>query len=239
MKLLTLVVPCFNEIDSLPILIEKLEDVDDSVNFLILDNGSNDGSKEFLNKISSNLKPNINIFYIDENNGYGAGILKGLETIIDSKYIGWIHGDLQFDFLGLDQLLRYLNRNMGSSDSIFYKGIRKGRKPLDRLFSYMMGISASIILGMKFKEINAQPTVFSNNLLTLINDPPKDFNFDTYIYWLALKNNFEVKRDLFNFPPRKYGESKWDFGLSSKINFSVTLLSYFFKLKKINKSYSL
>lgn len=238
MKLLTLVVPCFNEIDSLPILIEKLEDVDDSVNFLILDNGSNDGSKEFLKKISSNLKPNINIFYIDENNGYGAGILKGLETITDSKYIGWVHGDLQFDFLGLDQLLRYLNSNIGCSDSIFYKGIRKGRKPLDRLFSYVMGISASIILGMRFKEINAQPTVFSNTLLTLINDPPKDFNFDTYIYWLALKNNFEVKRDLFNFPPRKYGESKWDFGLSSKIKFSVNLLNYFFKLKKINKSYS-
>ena len=92
--------------------------------------------------------------------------------------------------------------------------------------------------GMKFKEINAQPTVFSNSLLTFVNEPPKDFNFDTYIYWLALKNNFKVKRDFYNFPPREYGESKWDFGLSSKIKFSISLLKYFFKLKKTNKSYS-
>jgi len=238
MKILTLVVPCFNELNSLPLLIEKIKNVDKSIDFIILDNGSVDGSTDYLKKIESQLEENISVFFINKNEGYGFGVLEGLKSISNSKFIGWIHGDLQFDFLGLDQLLRYLNRNMGSSDSIFYKGIRKGRKPLDRLFSYMMGISASIILGMKFKEINAQPTVFSNNLLTLINDPPKDFNFDTYIYWLALKNNFEVKRDLFNFPPRKYGESKWDFGLSSKIKFSVNLLNYFFKLKKINKSYS-
>ena len=132
----------------------------------------------------------------------------------------------------------YLSSSKGSSTSIFYKGIRKGRKALDRLFSYVMGASASVILGMKFKEINAQPTVFSNSLLTFVNEPPKDFNFDTYIYWLALKNNFKVKRNFYNFPPREYGESKWDFGLSSKIKFSISLLKYFFKLKKANKSYS-
>ena len=132
----------------------------------------------------------------------------------------------------------YLNTNKISSTSIFYKGIRKGRKPLDRLFSYVMGASASVILGMKFKEMNAQPTVFSNTLLTFVKEPPKDFNFDTYIYWLALQENFKVKRDFYNFPPREHGESKWDFGLSSKIKFSISLLKYFFKLKKANESYS-
>lgn len=235
MKLLTLVVPCFNEIDSLPILIEKLEDVDDSVNFLILDNGSNDGSKEFLNKISSNLKPNINIFYIDENNGYGAGILKGLETITDSKYIGWIHGDLQFDFLGLRQALEYLNYSNKMSDLIFYKGVRKGRKIFDSFFSYFMGISASIVLGMNFKEINAQPTIFSNQLMFLIDEPPNDFSFDTYIYWLALKNGYKIKRDFYIFPPRQYGNSKWNLGLGSKLKFSKNLFLYFLKLRKSNK----
>ena len=99
-------------------------------------------------------------------------------------------------------------------------------------------INETWISHLDLKEINAQPTVFSNTLLTFAKEPPKDFNFDTYIYWLALKNNFKVKRDFYNFPPREYGESKWDFGLSSKMKFSISLLKYFFKLKKTNKSYS-
>ena len=238
MKLLTLVVPCYNEVNSLPKLITKIKEVDKSINFIILDNGSFDGSTDYLKKIESQLQQNISILFINKNDGYGFGVLEGLKSISNSEFIGWIHGDLQFDFIGLDRLLDYLSSSKGSSTSIFYKGIRKGRKALDRLFSYVMGASASVILGMKFKEINAQPTVFSNSLLTFVNEPPKDFNFDTYIYWLALKNNFKVKRDFYNFPPREYGESKWDFGLSSKIKFSISLLKYFFKLKKTNKSYS-
>ena len=76
-----------------------------------------------------------------------------------------------------------------------------------------MGISASIVLGMNFKEINAQPTIFSNQLMSLIDEPPNDFSFDTYIYWLALKNGYKIKRDFYIFPPRQYGNSKWNLGL--------------------------
>lgn len=238
MKLLTLVVPCYNEINSLPILVERIKSVEETIHFIILDNGSRDGSTEYLKKINSQLQSNISIYFIDKNNGYGAGVLEGLKSISDSNFIGWIHGDLQFDFLGLDQLLNYLNNHIENSTSIFYKGIRKGRKPLDRLFSYVMGTSASLILGMKFKEMNAQPTVFSNNLLQLVKEPPKDFNFDTYVYWLAMKNKFKLKRDFYDFPPRVHGQSKWDFGLSSKVKFSLSLLKYFFRLRKYNKSYS-
>ena len=66
------------------------------------------------------------------------GYFKGLETITDSKYIGWIHGDLQFDFLGLRQALEYLNYSNKMSDLIFYKGVRKGRKIFDSFFSLIL-----------------------------------------------------------------------------------------------------
>ena len=187
MKILTLVVPCYNEIKSLPTLLAKIKNMDKSTEFIILDNGSFDGSTEYLKTIENQLQKNISVYFIDKNKGYGSGILEGLKSISNSTYIGWIHGDLQFDFTGLDQLLSFLNQHTEKSTSIFYKGIRKGRKPLDKLFSYAMEVSATLILGMKFKEINAQPTVFSNSLLSFVKEAPNDFNFDSYIYWLALK----------------------------------------------------
>lgn len=236
MKLLTLVVPCFNEYESLPLLLDKLQKVDKSVHFLVLDNGSQDGSREYLERISDQLDFNIKIFYIEKNNGYGDGILKGLQSIKQSRYIGWIHGDLQFDFLGLSQAIDYLNNSPSNTNLLFYKGFRTGRSYFDRFFSYFMGVCASIILGVKFREINAQPTIFSYELLSYATQAPSDFSFDTYIYWLALNNKFNLKRDYYKFPPREYGMSKWDFGLFSKISFSKNLLIYFLKLRNQNKN---
>lgn len=233
MKLLTLVVPCFNEYDSLPLLLSKLQEVDKSVHFLVLENGSQDGSREYLESISDQLDFNIKIFFIDKNNGYGAGILKGLKSIKQSQYIGWIHGDLQFDFLGLSQAIDYLNNSLNDTE-LFYKGLRTGRNYFDRFFSYFMGLCASIILGVKFREINAQPTIFSYELLSYATEAPNDFSFDSYMYWLALNNKFHLKRDYYKFPPREYGMSKWDFGIISKIKFSKNLLKYFFKLRNQN-----
>ena len=56
-------------------------------------------------------------------------------------------------------------------------------------FSLFMGIIATIILRKTFYEINAQPTIFSPNLLDQVKSPPYDFSYDTYLYWLA-KNTF-------------------------------------------------
>ena len=232
MNLLTIVIPCYNEINSLPPLIEKLKEIDLSLNFLIIDNGSSDGSRKYLNKINSDLPSNIDIFYIQKNKGYGSGVLEGLKSIKDSKYIGWIHGDLQFDFSSLNHAITFLNSESHNNRDIFYKGVRTNRKIIDKLFSKVMGIAASIIFTEKFNEINAQPTLFSKNLLSLLKNPPSDFSFDTYVYWVALKNNYKIKRGLYEFPPRIYGESKWNFGIMSRLKFSKQLFMYFLELRK-------
>ena len=76
--------------------------------------------------------------------------------------------------------------------------------------------------------------LFLIKLIENIKQPPNDFRFDTYVYWLAIKNGYSIKREEFEFPPRKYGVSKWDYGISSKIKFSFNLIKYFLEIKKLN-----
>ena len=101
-----------------------------------------------------------------------------------------------------------------------------------KVFFVFYGNFASLILKNEIAEINAQPTIFSKNLMKEFYLPPKDFSFDTYVYWLALENNYSVIRDEFLFPQREYGLSNWNFGLGSRIRFSINLIKYFFKLRK-------
>ena len=232
MNLLTIVIPCFNEFESLPLLIKNLEKINNKINFLIVDNGSKDSSRNYLESIEEDLNKNISIFYIDLNQGYGNGVYKGLNNLKNSKFIGWVHGDLQFEFSKLNNVYEKLSLLENSKEKIIYKGTRKGRGYLDSFFSFSMGLIASLILGKRMYEINAQPTIFSNSLIDILDDPPLDFSFDTYVYWKALDNNYKLIRDSFLFPPRQYGESKWNFGLKTRLLFSYSLIKYFFKLRK-------
>ena len=232
MNILTIVVPCFNEEESLPELIKNIKILNKKINFLIIENGSTDDSYAYLKKIKDELPGNIRIHFKKENTGYGAGVLEGLNNSENSKYIGWIHGDLQFEFTKLNNTFNNLSNINDSSERIFYKGVRNGRSNVEKFISYSMGSLASLILKNKFFEINAQPTIFSYDLLTKIKEAPKDFSFDTYIYWIAINNNYRFIRENFAFPPRVYGKSKWNFGIISRLKFSKNLIKYFLKLRK-------
>jgi len=234
MNILTIVIPCFNEEESLPELIKNIKKLSEKINFLIVENGSTDNSYAYLKKINDELPENIQIHFKKENTGYGAGVLEGLNNTGNSKYIGWIHGDLQFEFTKLNNTFNELNNLYDSPEKIFYKGIRTGRSKIETFISYSMGLIASLILKHRFNEINAQPTIFSYDLLRKIKKPPHDFSFDTYIYWIALKNGYKFIRKKFDFPPRVYGKSKWNFGVISRLRFSKNLILYFFKLRKQN-----
>lgn len=229
MNFITVVIPCYNEFNSLPILIENLEKIN-NINFLIIDNGSTDESREYLN--GKKLNKNINTLFIDENLGYGNGIYTGLKYIKDSRFVGWIHGDLQFEFSKLDEVF-YDLKQFSNNDKIFYKGIRKGRSNLEKFFSFMMGNIATLVLKDRFYEINAQPTIFSSELVDYLQNPPADFSFDTYVYWTALNQKYILKRKVFEFPKRQFGKSNWNLGFFSRIKFSLKLILYFIYLRNL------
>ena len=53
-----------------------------------------------------------------------------------------------------------------------------------------MAIIESIFLGEIFWDINAQPNIFSRDLVDTFNKGPNDYSFDLYYYFIALKHNY-------------------------------------------------
>ena len=116
MTTLTIVIPCFNEKESLSDLIKNIKILNNKIKFIILENGSSDGSYEYLNKIKGELPNNIVVHFKKENTGYGSGVYEGLNKIQNSKYIGWIHGDLQFEFTKLNQMFKIFSKAIHNKD---------------------------------------------------------------------------------------------------------------------------
>jgi len=224
----SIVIPCFNEESNLPELYEKCHQylVKNGIEVIIVNNGSMDDTQVKIlnmeNTYNSKLLKSINL---DENLGYGGGILEGLK-IAQGKFIGWTHADLQTD---IEDVLKAFEL---AKDSTFVKGQRVGRGFQENFFSYGMALFETIILRKFMWEINAQPTVFPREFYATWEGPPKDFSLDLFAYYKAKQAKLKERRIKVFFPDRKHGNSSWNKGLLSKFHLIIRTLKYSLKLKR-------
>tara|TARA_A100001011_G_C14318617_1_gene849256 strand:+ start:5465 stop:6178 length:714 start_codon:yes stop_codon:yes gene_type:complete len=230
----SIIVPCFNELESLPFLLEKfLKYLNrDDIEIILVDNGSYDGSKE---KIPALIK---NYFFaksirIEKNIGYGNGILEGIVSST-GEYVGWTHADLQTDPKDILEGIKIIEKFESNKNSkeIFVKGNRNNRHYIDNFFTKGMSFFVSIIFGKFLWDINAQPNILHRKMIERWPNPPLDFSFDLFIFVQAVKSKCFIKRFNVSFPKRIFGKSKWNFNLYSKFKFSLRTIRYALFLKK-------
>ena len=225
----SLVIPCFNEGKNLPFLLRKLEKVKGNKSFeiIIVENGSDDDSLSIIKSFISEF-PNLKLVSIKQNKGYGYGIIHGLKKA-EGDLLAWTHADMQTNPLDIIEGLKHFSN---TEKKLFVKGLRYGRKITDRFFTICMSIFASLNLRCFLWDINAQPTIFPASFFKEWIYPPNDFSLDLYVYFLAKRKGYIVKRFNVEFSERLFGISKWNFNLKSKVKFIKRNLKYILKLSK-------
>jgi glycosyltransferase involved in cell wall biosynthesis len=216
-----IVIPCYNEDGNLPQLILECEEIARCglFQFVLVDNGSSDTSSKILDGIQN---PNITVLSLNQNKGYGGGILAGLR-LLETDFVGWIHADLQTSVI--DTLTCIQNHSF-----TFFKGIRAGRTLTERFFSMGMSVICSMLFRTSLIDINAQPTLMKRDLFESWKVPPEDFSLDLYALISAKRNEEVILRLKFNFGDRKAGSSSWNFGVQSRVKMVVRTLNYAFSL---------
>ena len=217
MYLLSCIISCYNENDNLKVLFQQIHslNISNNVEFIIINNGSIDNTKKTLNKLKKKYKF-IKIFHLKEDKGWGNGNFFGLKKA-KGKYLGWIHGDLQYDLKIIKKIINKLKIN--KNKKIFFKGLRIKRDSYSRIFTYLMSLICSIILRKFLWDINAQPSIFHKSFLSNWKNPPKNTQLDLYSYYKAKLKNFKIERLEIEQKDRIYGKSSWNFGFFSKIRF--------------------
>lgn len=233
--MLSIILPCYNEKDNLVALFERLDllvKASDEIEIVLVNNGSNDGSDiVFEQEVLSRSKEIFKIVHVKENKGYGFGILSGLRAA-KGNVLAVTHADRQTD--PMDVLKAYeIYRSKGDLN-LLVKGFRKNRKISEAVFSYGMGLLASIVLGSRLTEINAQPKLFSKSFFdTYENDAPNDFSLDLYLLYKAKKHGQIIDFPVY-FSKRVAGEAKGGSGSSFKVKWKLIKrsFSYIFELKR-------
>jgi len=223
----SLVIPCFNESDGIPKLLDRCSQIKEAnLEIIFVNNGSTDNSKEIFEELLPNYK-NFRLVNLDKNIGYGDGILAGLNSA-KGEILGWTHADLQTDPLDFVRAIElFKNKNVS-----FVKGKRFGRPFFDNIFTFGMSLFETFFLKRILYDINAQPTVFTRNFFESWENPPNDFSLDLYSYYFAKVKKIYIKRFPVYFGVREFGTSSWNINFPSKIKFIKRTIKYSFKLKK-------
>ena len=185
-KIISCVISCYNEEENILALLNQIKsnELEKKIEFIIVNNGSTDSS---WNVILQNKKsfPEIKFINVKEDLGWGNGVTEGLKHA-NCKFIGWIHGDLQYDMKILFQVMDVLENSENQNHNVLIKGRRAKRKLSEDFFTVTMSIIASILLRKVFIDINAQPSFFSREVLKNFYNVPKDLMLDLYVYNLQL-----------------------------------------------------
>ena len=75
---ISIIVPCFNEKDTIELIINKILEIKlENFEIIIVDDNSNDGSREIIDKLKINIS-NLKIVHNDQNYGKGRSIKNGI-----------------------------------------------------------------------------------------------------------------------------------------------------------------
>ncbi len=228
MKKLSLVIPCYNESESIPELLASCNKAfcGKDIEVIIVDNGSTDNTQKVVCKLLNEYKF-VTLVSVQKNIGYGHGIVQGLKKA-SGEIIGWTHADLQTNPADAIQGMQFFNH----TDCVFVKGKRYGRPMSDVLFTIGMSLFETLLMKTRMWDINAQPTLFHRSFFDSWEDPPNDFSLDLFAYFIAKEKCLSIKRFPVLFSERVYGESHWNINFSEKYKFIKRTLQYSFLLKK-------
>lgn len=234
---LAVIIPCYNERDNIPLIVERISHTfagRANVEVILVDNGSTDGSDVvFAAQLAG--QSFIRCVKVEQNKGYGHGILFGLGKACDAEVYAWTHADMQSDpndvLTAFDLLCA---QGVGSN---IVKGRRSNRAFIDTMFTFLMQMTANLALNVKVDDVNAQPKVFSKPFYDnyIRGLAPQDFSLDLFLICQAYKAEFSILEVPVIFAERIHGEAKGGGSWRTRIKLIRRTLAYIFKLRRTLK----
>lgn len=209
-KLLSIIVPCYNEEESLPIFYKTVHDMEGEISsvdleFVFVDDGSRDKTLEIARKLHDE-DPRVHYVSFSRNFGKEAGIYAGLEHA-KGDYVVIMDADLQDPPAMLPEMLSHIES--GEYDRVATRRVdRKGEPPIRswfaRRFYHLMNkiSSADIVDGARDYQLMTRKVVDAILAMGEYN------RFSKGIFgWVGFKSKWLEFENV----ERVAGETKWSF----------------------------
>ena len=202
--MISVIIPAFNEIGSLPELMDQLRKalhIYKKWEILFVDDGSTDGSTEFLNDLSRK-DENVTLIQFHRNYGKSAALAEGFKRA-KGEFLITMDADLQDDPAEIPNLMKKLEEGFD-----LVSGWKKKRKdPISKRFpSKIFNYVTRIMTGVKIHDFNCGLKIYRKAVTKTLD---LYGGRHRYIPALAGHNKFRISEIQVNHRPRVHGVTKY------------------------------
>ena len=207
---LTIIIPVFNEKNTIKKIIDKINDLDIKKQIIVVDDFSNDGTKEILYQNQNKIDL---LFFHEKNLGKGKAIQTAQKHIL-GKYTIIQDGDLEYDPLDYLKILNCFEKN---KIDVVYGSRVLGKKRYNSnnfisisrvFFNHLLTILSNILNNQKLTDAHTCYKAFSSVLFKDIVLEEKGFAFCPEVTTKISNLNIKIMEVPISYNGRNYNEGK-------------------------------
>ena len=219
---LSIIIPVFNEVNTIREIVERVKKV--SINgvkkeIIIVDDGSNDGSKEKIMRMK-----NVKRIFFSKNQGKGMAIRRALGQA-SGEYVLIQDADLEYDPQDYSALLKpILDKRATVVYGSRFLGPHRNMLFWHRLANQFISFLTNILFNSTLSDIEVGYKLFPRQLALDLKLKCQGFEFEPEITAKILKCGIRI----FEVPISYYGREYWE---GKKITGKDAVLALFYLLK--------
>ena len=217
--LISVLIPCFNEKKTIEEIVNRINDLKDlNLEIIIIDDNSNDGTKELLkDKIKDKVSK---IIFNNKNYGKGYCVKKGIQAS-NGDAILIQDADLEYDPSDYPKLIKPIEN--GSADVVYGSRFLGGEEKRVLYFWHSLGNKLLTIFSNMFTNLNLTDMevgykLFKSDILKDINLVENRFGIEPEVTAKISKKKIRIYEVGISYYGRKYEDGKkitWKDGFSA------------------------
>lgn len=211
MDKISILMPIYNEVNTLKIILQKVEDASFcglSKEIILIDDCSDDGTREILKELEKEKK--YKIFYNCKNMGKGSALRVGFENAT-GDLIAIQDADLEYEPTDYDPLIKLI---LDDKADVVYGSRLTGSKPSRSfMFTHLLGnklltLMTNILYNTTLTDMETCYKVFRKDFIKGIEIKSNRFDFEPEITAKVLKRGARMYELPISYYGREYQEGK-------------------------------
>ena len=227
---LSIIIPVFNEINFLEKFTQKLFNSfkNEMVEYIFVDDGSSDGTSEWLlNFCNNKLSKNCKLLTLKNNIGKGNALHEGIK-IAKGEFVLFQDADLELDTNDSLEMLKIISGDATINclfGSRYLSGkLKKNNNYLNEFIGKFNSLLFNVLFNQSLSDLHCGTKIISRKILNSLNLTIKDFGVEIDLAAQISKNNYDIYEYGISYFARTKKEGK-------KITWVDGLKSYFYLFK--------
>ena len=214
----SILIPIYNEVRTIVNLVREVKSVSVEKEIILVDDYSDDGTRQLLKKEYGSGKGHIKVVYQDKNQGKGASVKTALQCA-DGDYVIIQDGDLEYD---PQDYCRLIEKAKSDNLDVIYGSRFMSSRRVTSFWHFLVNkfltVITNILYGSNLTDMETCYKMIKTDLFKRLDLESERFEIEPEITAKLLKRGYKITEVPISYKGRSYHEGKkitWKDGIAT------------------------